>query len=58
MPCNDRMPPPPQERRSPAEVFMGVERSHVVIDEEGRLAEVARKVKPAESATQALAALG
>jgi peroxiredoxin len=37
---------------------MGVERSHVVIDEEGRLAEVARKVKPAESATQALAALG
>lgn len=38
--------------------YMGVERSHFVIDEEGRLAEVARKVKPEESVRSAVAALG
>lgn len=38
--------------------YMGVERSHFVIDEEGRLAEVARKVKPEDSVRSAIAALG
>lgn len=38
--------------------YMGVERSHFVIDEEGKLLEVARKVKPAESVADAVAALG
>lgn len=38
--------------------YMGVERSHFVIDEAGRLAEVARKVKPEDSVKSAVAALG
>lgn len=38
--------------------YMGIERSHFVIDEEGRIIEAARKVKPAESAQSAVAALG
>ncbi len=38
--------------------YMGVERSHFVIDEEGNLIEVAVKVKPEESVQRAVAALG
>jgi thioredoxin-dependent peroxiredoxin len=38
--------------------YMGVERSHFVIDEQGQLLVVARKVKPADSVTDAVAALG
>ncbi|NTU80377.1 MAG: thioredoxin-dependent thiol peroxidase [Chloroflexales bacterium] len=38
--------------------YFGVERSHFVIDEQGRLAEVAVKVKPEDSVRRALAALG
>ncbi|MFV9503505.1 MAG: thioredoxin-dependent thiol peroxidase [Oscillochloridaceae bacterium umkhey_bin13] len=37
--------------------YMGVERSHFVIDETGILREIARKVKPADSVTSAVAAL-
>jgi peroxiredoxin Q/BCP len=38
--------------------YMGVERSTVVIDENGTVAKVFRRVKPAEHAQQVLTALG
>ncbi len=38
--------------------YMGVERSHFVVDENGVIIAAAIKVKPAESVAQALAALG
>lgn len=38
--------------------YMGVERSHFVIDEQGIIIQAAVKVKPADSVTQAVAALG
>ena len=38
--------------------YMGVERSHFVIDEAGRIVEARVKVKPEESVASALAALG
>jgi peroxiredoxin Q/BCP len=38
--------------------YMGVERSHFVIDEGGTVVQASVKVKPADSAEQALAALG
>ncbi|MCX7791981.1 MAG: thioredoxin-dependent thiol peroxidase [Chloroflexaceae bacterium] len=38
--------------------YMGVERSHFVIDEGGRVVQAEIKVKPAESAQRAMAALG
>ena len=38
--------------------YMGIERSHFVIDEEGRILEVQIKVKPEVSVESALAALG
>jgi thioredoxin-dependent peroxiredoxin len=38
--------------------YMGVERSHFVIDEEGRIVQAEVKVKPADSVTRAVAALG
>jgi thioredoxin-dependent peroxiredoxin len=38
--------------------YMGVERSHFVIDEAGTIIQAQVKVKPADSAEQALAALG
>jgi thioredoxin-dependent peroxiredoxin len=38
--------------------YMGVERSHFVIDEQGSIIEAATKVKPEESVARALAALG
>lgn len=37
--------------------YMGIERSHFVIDEEGRIIQAEIKVKPAESALRAIAAL-
>ncbi|HHY57823.1 MAG TPA: thioredoxin-dependent thiol peroxidase [Chloroflexi bacterium] len=37
--------------------YMGIERSHFVIDEEGRIVEAKVKVKPEESVSSALAAL-
>jgi peroxiredoxin Q/BCP len=38
--------------------YMGVERSHFVIDEEGRIADAQVKVSPADSVSRALASLG
>ena len=38
--------------------YMGIERSHFVIDEDGRIVEAKVKVKPEESVASALAALG
>jgi peroxiredoxin Q/BCP len=38
--------------------YMGVERSHFVIDENGIIVEAAVKVKPEESVSRAIAALG
>ncbi len=38
--------------------YMGVERSHFVIDEAGQVVQAEIKVKPAESAQRAMAALG
>ncbi|MGQ9925326.1 MAG: thioredoxin-dependent thiol peroxidase [Chloroflexaceae bacterium] len=38
--------------------YMGVERSHFVIDEAGQIIQAEIKVKPAESAQRAVAALG
>jgi len=38
--------------------YMGIERSHFVIDEAGQVVQAEIKVKPAESAQRALAALG
>ena len=38
--------------------FMGVQRSHFVIDEEGRLLDVQDKISPADSVSQALKILG
>jgi peroxiredoxin Q/BCP len=38
--------------------YMGIERSHFVIDEQGKFAEIAVKVKPEESVQRAVAALG
>jgi peroxiredoxin Q/BCP len=37
--------------------YMGVERSHFVIDEEGKIAQAEVKVKPADSVEKAIAAL-
>ena len=38
--------------------YMGIERSHFVIDAEGRIVEAKVKIKPEESVASALAALG
>ena len=38
--------------------YMGIKRSHFVIDEEGRIAQAEVKVSPADSVERALAALG
>jgi thioredoxin-dependent peroxiredoxin len=38
--------------------YMGIERSHFVIDENGQIVEAAVKVKPEESVQRAVAALG
>jgi peroxiredoxin Q/BCP len=38
--------------------YMGIERSHFVIDEEGKIIDAQIKVKPADSVSKALAALG
>jgi thioredoxin-dependent peroxiredoxin len=46
------------ERSMYGKKYMGVKRSHFVIDEEGRIVAAARKVKPADSVSDAFAALG
>lgn len=38
--------------------YMGIERSHFVIDEEGRIADVQIKVSPADSVSRALSSVG
>lgn len=47
-----------QEKSMYGKKYMGIVRSHFVIDEQGRIADAQVKVKPEESVTQALAALG
>jgi peroxiredoxin Q/BCP len=47
-----------QEKSMYGKKYMGIVRSHFVIDEEGRLVDVQVKVKPEESVEQALASLG
>jgi peroxiredoxin Q/BCP len=46
------------EKSRYGKTYWGVERSHFVIDETGRIIEAAVKVKPEESVSQAVAALG
>jgi thioredoxin-dependent peroxiredoxin len=46
------------EKSMYGKTYLGIERSHFVIDEEGRLADVAIKVSPADSVKHALTALG
>jgi peroxiredoxin Q/BCP len=46
------------EKKNYGKTYIGVERSTVVIDSEGRVAKVFRKVKPTEHAAQVLEALG
>ena len=46
-----------QEKENYGRKYMGIVRSHYVIDEQGRIADIQFKVKPEESVTQALAAL-
>ncbi len=46
------------ERSMNGKTFWGVERSHFVVDEEGRIVEAAVRVKPEDSVTRAVAALG
>ena len=38
--------------------YMGIERSHFIIDEEGKIVDAQVKVKPADSVLKAVAALG
>jgi peroxiredoxin Q/BCP len=45
------------EKRNYGKTYMGIERSTFVIDAEGNVAKVMRKVKPAEHADDVLAAL-
>src|SRR4051812_18007330 len=47
-----------RERERDGQKFMGILRSHFVIDENGKVAQVAYNVAPAESAEKAMAALG
>ncbi len=46
-----------QEKENYGKKYMGIVRSHYVIDEQGRIADIQFKVKPEESVMQALAAL-
>mgnify|MGYP003922874639 CR=1 FL=1 len=46
------------ERKLYGKTFMGIQRSHFVIDEAGRIVDIQYKVKPEESVTKALAVLG
>jgi peroxiredoxin Q/BCP len=46
------------EKSMLGKLYMGILRSHYVIDEEGRIADVQIRIKPEESVQQALAALG
>jgi peroxiredoxin Q/BCP len=46
------------ERKLYGKTFMGIQRSHFVIDETGRIVDIQYKVKPEESVVKALAVLG
>ena len=46
------------EKSMYGKTYMGITRSHFVIDEQGRIADAQVKVSPAESVERALAALG
>lgn len=46
------------EKSAYGKTYMGIIRSHFVIDEQGRIVDVQYKVKPEDSVTKALAALG
>lgn len=46
------------ERSMYEKTFWGIERSHFVVDEDGRIVEAAVRVKPEDSVTRAIAALG
>ena len=46
------------EKSRYGKTYWGVERSHFVVDETGKIIEAAVKVKPEESVSQAVAALG
>jgi peroxiredoxin Q/BCP len=45
------------ERKLYGKTFMGIQRSHFVIDETGRIVDIQYKVKPEESVVKALAVL-
>ena len=47
-----------QEKNNFGRTYMGIVRSHFVIDEAGNLADVQYKIKPVDSVEQALAAIG
>jgi thioredoxin-dependent peroxiredoxin len=47
-----------QERERDGQKFMGQVRSHFVIDEQGKVADVQYNVSPADSAEKAIASLG
>ncbi len=46
------------ERSMNGKTFWGIERSHFVVGEDGRIVEAAVQVKPEDSVTRAMAALG
>jgi len=46
------------EKSMDGKTFWGIERSHFVVDEDGRIVEAAVRVKPKDSVTRAMAALG
>jgi peroxiredoxin Q/BCP len=45
------------EKKMYGKTFMGIIRSHFIVDEEGRIADVQIKVSPQESVARAIAAL-
>jgi len=47
-----------QERSNYGKTYMGIVRSHFIIDEQGNIADAQVKVSPTESVERALAALG
>ncbi len=46
------------ERSMSGKTFWGIERGHFVVDKDGRIVEAAVRVKPEDSVTRAMAALG
>ena len=47
-----------QERSNYGKTYMGIVRSHFIIDEQGKIADAQVKVSPTESVERAIAALG